>query len=307
MDEMTSIKAVIFDMDGVLIDAKEWHYESLNGALATYGFTINRSEHLAVYDGLPTSKKLELLSRERGFPRALHKIVNELKQRYTLELIESQCRPRLEHVYALARLRREGYTLAVASICIPSDGRPDDGQGEPERVLRFHAQQSGRPQAQTPPGDLSRRDRQGGDVAAGVRGGRGQPSRDRGCDTGGSERPAGGVGRGGDLQPHQVVHSDGGDRMRNSNLRGADRGSPMRTHKLTEMVGGWFVGQFHPAVLRTGHFETAVKYYQRGDREPLHHHKVAVEITVVASGEVACAGRSSGRVHYFPDPGLDRF
>lgn len=115
---MTSIKAVIFDMDGVLIDAKEWHYESLNRALATYGFTINRSEHLAVYDGLPTSKKLELLSRERGFPRALHKIVNELKQRYTLELIESQCRPRLEHVYALARLRREGYTLAVASNSI---------------------------------------------------------------------------------------------------------------------------------------------------------------------------------------------
>ena len=30
---MNKIKAVIFDMDGVLIDAKEWHYDALNKAL----------------------------------------------------------------------------------------------------------------------------------------------------------------------------------------------------------------------------------------------------------------------------------
>ena len=28
------IKAVLFDMDGVLIEAKEWHYEALNKALS---------------------------------------------------------------------------------------------------------------------------------------------------------------------------------------------------------------------------------------------------------------------------------
>ena len=27
------IKAVIFDMDGVLIDARDWHYQALNEAL----------------------------------------------------------------------------------------------------------------------------------------------------------------------------------------------------------------------------------------------------------------------------------
>ena len=58
------IKAVLFDMDGVLIDAKEWHYEALNRALALFGMPISRFEHLTTFDGLPTRKKLEMLSLE---------------------------------------------------------------------------------------------------------------------------------------------------------------------------------------------------------------------------------------------------
>ena len=44
------IKAILFDMDGVLIDAKEWHYEALNQALGLFGYTITRAEHLSMYD-----------------------------------------------------------------------------------------------------------------------------------------------------------------------------------------------------------------------------------------------------------------
>ena len=54
-----TIKAVLFDMDGVLIDARDWHYEALNKALAIFGMEINRYDHLVTYDGLPTKKKLE--------------------------------------------------------------------------------------------------------------------------------------------------------------------------------------------------------------------------------------------------------
>ncbi len=39
------IKAIIFDMDGVLIDAKEWHYEALNAALKLFGTEISRYDH----------------------------------------------------------------------------------------------------------------------------------------------------------------------------------------------------------------------------------------------------------------------
>ena len=112
---MTKIKAVIFDMDGVLIDAKEWHYEALNKALALFGFAISRQEHLDSYDGLPTRKKLEMLSSEKNLPKGLHLFINDLKQLYTLQIANAKCSPLFIHEYALARLKAEGYLLGVAS------------------------------------------------------------------------------------------------------------------------------------------------------------------------------------------------
>lgn len=109
------IKAVIFDMDGVLIDAKEWHYEALNRALALFGYEISRHEHLTTYDGLPTRRKLEMLSVSRGLPRPLHEFINEMKQVYTMEIVHARCKPTFIHEYALSTLRADGYRLAVAS------------------------------------------------------------------------------------------------------------------------------------------------------------------------------------------------
>lgn len=112
------IKAVIFDMDGVLIDAKEWHYEALNKALKLFGFEISRYDHLVTYDGLPTSQKLEMLTMERNMPRKLHKFINDLKQQYTVDKIFTECNPVFTHEYALSKLKAEGYHLAVASNSI---------------------------------------------------------------------------------------------------------------------------------------------------------------------------------------------
>ncbi len=102
-------------MDGVLIDAKEWHYEALNNALSLFGMEISRYDHLITYDGLPTKKKLEMLSLERGFPKGLHNFINDLKQQYTLEITYAKCKPVFYHEYALSRLQKEGYKLAVCS------------------------------------------------------------------------------------------------------------------------------------------------------------------------------------------------
>ena len=112
------IKAVIFDMDGVLIEAKEWHYDALNKALSLFGYTISRHEHLTSYDGLPTSRKLDMLSIERDLPVGLHAFINEMKQLYTMEIVYAQCKPTFVHQYALSSLKKLGYKLAVASNSI---------------------------------------------------------------------------------------------------------------------------------------------------------------------------------------------
>ena len=115
---MSKIKAIIFDMDGVLIDAKEWHYEALNKALSLFGYEISRYDHLITYDGLPTKDKLKMLSMERGLPEKLHQYINQLKQKYTIERVNMDCHPIFTHQYALSRLKSEGYHLACASNSI---------------------------------------------------------------------------------------------------------------------------------------------------------------------------------------------
>ena len=112
------IKAIIFDMDGVLIEAKDWHYEALNKALSLFGFEISRYDHLVTFDGLPTSRKLEMLTVERGLPRSLHKFINEMKQQYTMDYVYTCCKPRFIHQYALSHLKADGYRLALASNSI---------------------------------------------------------------------------------------------------------------------------------------------------------------------------------------------
>lgn len=112
------IKAVLFDMDGVLIDAKDWHYEALNKALGLFGMEISRYDHLTTFDGLPTKVKLQMLSKKYYLPEQLHPFINDVKQSYTAELVYQRCHPMFHHQYALSKLKQEGYQIAVCSNSI---------------------------------------------------------------------------------------------------------------------------------------------------------------------------------------------
>ncbi len=112
------IECVIFDMDGVLIDAREWHYEALNRALNLFGFSISRHQHLTTFDGLPTKEKLKLLTLEDQLPESLHPFISELKQKFTIELVHGYCHPNIKHLKLLTKLSNDGYTMALASNSI---------------------------------------------------------------------------------------------------------------------------------------------------------------------------------------------
>jgi beta-phosphoglucomutase len=131
------IKAVLFDMDGVLVEAKEWHYEALNSALSLFGLSIGRTEHLTVYDGLSTRQKLRLLTKAHGLPSELHDFLNAYKQKMTHQAIVCRCRPVFHHQYALSRLRREGKRMTVCSNSIRATVRAVLEQAELLQYLDF--------------------------------------------------------------------------------------------------------------------------------------------------------------------------
>jgi len=83
------LSLVIFDLDGVLYDSKEIHYLALNKALEEFGedFIISETDHLKTYDGLPTQKKLKLLTKTKGLDENLHEKIWSKKQSYTSQLL----------------------------------------------------------------------------------------------------------------------------------------------------------------------------------------------------------------------------
>ncbi len=65
----------------------------------------------------------------------------------------------------------------------------------------------------------------------------------------------------------------------------------MYSGKLSDMTGGWFIGNFSPSICLTNVVEVAVKSYKKGDSEDAHFHRIATEITVIISGRVKMFGR----------------
>ena len=109
------VKLIIFDLDGVLVSAKNIHYDALNKALGKYSISWN--EHLSTYDGLKTSQKLDMLTKEKGLPIDEHQTIWEAKQQYTLEEL-SNLKVNVDLLNTISRLAHEGYKLAVASNSI---------------------------------------------------------------------------------------------------------------------------------------------------------------------------------------------
>ena len=108
-------KLIVFDLDGVLVEAKNIHFNALNQALGKYAISWN--EHLSTYDGLKTSQKLNMLTKNKGLSVKDHQHIWETKQQITLQML-GKLQPSTELQSVMSILVQEGYKLAVASNSI---------------------------------------------------------------------------------------------------------------------------------------------------------------------------------------------
>jgi beta-phosphoglucomutase len=99
------IKLVCFDLDGVLVDACEWHRIALNEALLEIcNYEISLNDHYSIYNGLPTKIKLNMLAERGLIQKELIPIISQKKQFLTSKIIENYAKPREEKIELLQYL-----------------------------------------------------------------------------------------------------------------------------------------------------------------------------------------------------------
>ena len=109
-------KLLILDLDGVLIDSKDIHFLALNKALrlVNSNFVINEADHLAIYDGLPTRKKLELIKKLK---KKDYEFICQQKQKFTTVLF-SKIKENKNLKKNLLKLKKKNIKIALASNAI---------------------------------------------------------------------------------------------------------------------------------------------------------------------------------------------
>jgi beta-phosphoglucomutase len=109
------IEAVLFDLDGVLVDACEWHYEALNSSLIEFGYTaISREDHESTYNGLPTKIKLKMLN----IPDDVAVKINDKKQEHTLKIISNNAKISSDKIEIYRYLKLKNIKIACVTNSI---------------------------------------------------------------------------------------------------------------------------------------------------------------------------------------------
>ena len=112
-------KLVLFDLDGVIVDTKQVHYEALNDAITQVDpkYIITEEEHIARYDGLKTLTKLNMLSEEKGLPYTDHNQIYNSKQELTIKHFSKiPTSEKMRNIFKT--LREDGYLVGCCTNCI---------------------------------------------------------------------------------------------------------------------------------------------------------------------------------------------
>ena len=113
-------KLVILDLDGVIFDSRMHHYSALNKALSEVNsdYEITMREHLTVYDGLNTNKKLEMLTQNKGLPTSYYSQIWKRKQELTFEIIKDNVDTDYKLIEIFKQLKMDGIKIWVCSNSI---------------------------------------------------------------------------------------------------------------------------------------------------------------------------------------------
>jgi beta-phosphoglucomutase len=111
----TNIKAVLFDLDGVLVDTRKLHYLALSLALQELGFELSHEEHELHYDGLPTYTKVAMLTERFQFTPEQVLTLNLRKQKHTIELLQGKILPTQEQFNIFSYLKEKNIKMAICS------------------------------------------------------------------------------------------------------------------------------------------------------------------------------------------------
>lgn len=111
------INLVVFDLDGVIIDLKDCHYQSLNLALENFDkkYCISQEDHIKFYDGLPTREKLKMLTTHKGLTTKVYEDILKKKQDYTLKFIYENVKPQKNIIDTFLYLKSNELSVCVAS------------------------------------------------------------------------------------------------------------------------------------------------------------------------------------------------
>ncbi len=86
------IDTIIFDLDGVLINSKDIHFEALNRSLSenSVNYQISYEDHVKNFDGLPTKTKLEILNKKKILSKNLNSKIKNKKNIITNKLLNER-------------------------------------------------------------------------------------------------------------------------------------------------------------------------------------------------------------------------
>lgn len=108
------IKAVLFDMDGLMIDSEPLHYQAFNNIFQKYGNFLPKEENDERYIGITDTDAAEDMVQRFGLPLSANQLVKEVQDEYT-SIISNGIPGQPGLMELLKDLKNHGYKTSIAS------------------------------------------------------------------------------------------------------------------------------------------------------------------------------------------------